>query len=123
MSIRLQIVTAIAMILCGCTTATQKQIALPPCWIEEEGSYSGIWTRQGNTDKYSAKWTRGHEVVTDEVQFAWIYDDVICFNRLNIDGRYIGFLTHQNGNAVITRGVMSWSAETWTAKGCGESQK
>ncbi|MGD9873103.1 MAG: hypothetical protein AB7T27_02420 [Kiritimatiellia bacterium] len=103
--------------MCGCNCLVNQSPSLPACWTEREGSYSGLWTRQGNTGRYDAKWTRGGEVVTDVVEFEWVHDGVICFHRLANNGRYVGFLTNDAGKLIITRGAMDWSQETWTAEG------
>ena len=111
-------IPCLSILACGCAGIGAMPAAshLPPYWIVQEGTYSGIWTRRPHSELYEARWTRGSEVVTDTIQFEWVHNDVIAFRRLDLDGRYIGILDNKNDGLAVTRGAMSWSTETWYAR-------
>lgn len=94
----------------------RQPVDLGRWWQVEEGSWSGVWTRRGNSNVFDARWTRQGATPITAVMTMNVFDRFVSISRRNSsDGnncQYVGIIEGDRvrGTSVCNRGGGSWSA-------------
>ncbi|MEK4149733.1 hypothetical protein NST02_22055 [Robertmurraya sp. FSL W8-0741] len=85
-------------------------------WQVEEGAWSGVWTRRGNSNVFDARWTRQGATPITAVMTVNVHDRFVSISRRNSsdgnDCQYVGIIegNRVRGTNVCIRGGGTWSA-------------